>query len=40
LLPWTESAGTILFVIAIVSLLAVPIFYYVYFVGKSGQTWA
>jgi uncharacterized RDD family membrane protein YckC len=35
-----ESAGTVLFVIAIVCLLAVPIFYHVYFVGKTGQTWA
>jgi hypothetical protein len=30
----------LLLLLAILSVIGVPIFYYVYFVGKSGQTWA
>lgn len=34
------DAGALFLLLAIVSVIGVPIFYYVYFVGKSGQTWA
>jgi uncharacterized RDD family membrane protein YckC len=35
-----ETVGLVVFLIALVALIGVPIFYYTYFVGKSGQTWA
>jgi uncharacterized RDD family membrane protein YckC len=35
-----EDAGLILFIVVLVGLIAFPVWYYTYFVGKTGQTWA
>jgi uncharacterized RDD family membrane protein YckC len=36
----SDTAGVILLILAFVALIAFPIWYYVYFVGKDGQTLA
>jgi uncharacterized RDD family membrane protein YckC len=35
-----ETVGLIFFILALIFFVAFPVWYYTYFVGKTGQTWA